>query len=185
MPGKAKIVLLNGAGSAGKSSIAKAIQAQASSIFLHVQMDAFLDMMPQKSLGTPDGLTFEVQTRNGKPFVNVITGPALERTLRGMRHAIAALAGQDCNMVIDDVMLDDSSREYRALLAPYDFHMVGVHAPLAVLEQRERERGDRMPGLAHAQFDAVHRGRIYDLEIDSSTMPADACAAAIVRAFGL
>ncbi|HEY1708832.1 MAG TPA: hypothetical protein VGG10_11255 [Rhizomicrobium sp.] len=185
MPGKAKIVLLNGAGSAGKTSIAKAIQARASSIFLHVQMDAFLDMMPQRTLGKPEGLTFEMVERDGKPFVILTSGPELERTLRGMRHAIAAMAEQGCHMVIDDVMIDDTSAEYRTLLAPYDFHMVGVFAPLDVLERRERNRGDRALGLARSQFDIVHRGRTYDLEIDSSSATADECAAAIVRAFAL
>ncbi|MDE1996547.1 MAG: chloramphenicol phosphotransferase, partial [Rhizobiaceae bacterium] len=35
----AKILLLNGVGSAGKSSIARALQAIAAEPFLHVQMD--------------------------------------------------------------------------------------------------------------------------------------------------
>jgi len=43
----AKIVLLNGVGSAGKSSIAKALQAITVEPFLHVQMDAFLKMLPE------------------------------------------------------------------------------------------------------------------------------------------
>jgi chloramphenicol 3-O phosphotransferase len=43
----ARIVLLNGVGSVGKSSIAKALQAITSEPFLHVQMDAFLDMLPE------------------------------------------------------------------------------------------------------------------------------------------
>jgi len=43
----ARIILLNGAGSAGKSSIAKALQTLTEAPFLHVQMDTFLDMMPE------------------------------------------------------------------------------------------------------------------------------------------
>ncbi|GHD58475.1 hypothetical protein GCM10017083_41490 [Thalassobaculum fulvum] len=42
----ARIVLLNGAGSAGKSSIARALQAIAATPLLHMQMDAFLEMLP-------------------------------------------------------------------------------------------------------------------------------------------
>ena len=46
MGGPARVVLLNGAGSAGKSSIARALQAIAGRPLLHVQMDAFFDMLP-------------------------------------------------------------------------------------------------------------------------------------------
>ena len=43
---RARIAVLNGIGSVGKSSIARALQAIASQPMLHVQMDAFLDMLP-------------------------------------------------------------------------------------------------------------------------------------------
>jgi hypothetical protein len=36
-----------------------------------------------------------------------------------------------------------------------------------VLEQREKERGNRMIGSARAQFHKVHADAIYDLEIDT------------------
>ncbi len=62
---------------------------------------------------------------------------------------------------------------------------VGLFAPLAVLEARERARGDRMPGLARWQFDRVHRDMIYDLEIDASTASPQETARAIRDAFGL
>src|SRR6201999_3127110 len=98
----AKIILLNGVGSAGKSTLARAILAQARDIFLHVPMDYWLEMMPGRTLGTPEGLTFETAQRDGKPVITVVSGPAQERALRGMRHAIAAMAAQGCNMVIDE-----------------------------------------------------------------------------------
>ncbi len=180
------IVLLNGIGSVGKSSIAKAIQAQAHAIFLHVPMDMFLEMMPFRTLGTPEGLTFETAERDGKPVVTVTSGPEQERALKGMRRAIAAMAGLGCNMVVDDVIFEAAVvDEYRALLAPYRLHCVGVHAPLDVLEAREAARGDRAIGLARGQFGVVHRGVTYDLEIDTSTATPEECARRIVAAFGL
>jgi chloramphenicol 3-O-phosphotransferase len=42
-----RIVVLNGIGSVGKSFVAKALQALVTEPFLHVQMDAFLDMLPE------------------------------------------------------------------------------------------------------------------------------------------
>lgn len=62
----ARIVLLNGVGSVGKGSIAKALQTMTSEPFLHVQMDAFLEMLPESSFGRPDGLTFETVQEDGR-----------------------------------------------------------------------------------------------------------------------
>ena len=64
-----RIVLLNGVGSAGKSSIAKALQAITREPFLHVQMDSFLEMLPDASWDHPDGITFETVQDAGKPSV--------------------------------------------------------------------------------------------------------------------
>jgi chloramphenicol 3-O phosphotransferase len=63
--------------------------------------------------------------------------------------------------------------------------VVGVHAPLDVLEARELARGDRAIGLARWQFARVHQGVAYDFEVDTSTATPDACAQAIAARFGL
>jgi chloramphenicol 3-O phosphotransferase len=181
----ATIILLNGVGSVGKSSIAKALQAITREPFLHVEMDDFLNMMPARSWDDPAVISFETREFDGKPAVDIKSGPFIERILRGMRHAVAAMAGQGCNMIVDDVIFGDELTEYRALLAGLTFHAVGVFAPLDVLEARERARGDRMIGLAHGQYDRVHRGRSYDLELDASTSTPVECAEAIKQRFGL
>jgi chloramphenicol 3-O phosphotransferase len=143
-------------------------------------------MMPGRTLGTPEGLTFETIERDGKPVINVVSGPAQARALRGMRHAVAAMAGQGCNMVIDEVLFSDEAwNEYHALLKPYAFRTVGVFAPLDVLEVREKARGDRAIGLARGQYDVVHRGRHYDFVVDTAGATAEDCARAIVEQFGL
>ena len=43
-----RVIVLNGVGSLGKSSTAKAIRAIAAKPFLHVSMDAFIDMLPER-----------------------------------------------------------------------------------------------------------------------------------------
>ena len=43
----ARIILLNGVGSSGKSSIARALQEITAAPFLHVQMDVFVQMLPE------------------------------------------------------------------------------------------------------------------------------------------
>ena len=181
-----QVVILNGIGSVGKSSTAKALQAITSKPFLHVAMDAFLDMLPERMLAHPDGLLFEAVQDNGKPVIAITTGPVLERVMRGMRHAVAAMAAQGNNLIVDEVIIEAQAvQEYRDLLSPFDLRLVGLFAQLDVLEARENARGDREIGLARWQYDRVHRGIAYDLEVDTAAMTPAECARLIRDTFGL
>ena len=181
----ARIVLLNGVGSAGKGSIAKALQTMTTECFLHVEMDAFLQMLPEDTWGHPDGIIFETVQEHGKPSVVIKTGPVAERMLRGMRHAIAAMAAQGNNLIVDEVLLGSERAEYAELLSAFEVFLVGVFAPLDVLESRELQRGDRLIGLARWQYDRVHTGMTYDLEVDTSSATPMECADLIRQKFGL
>ena len=181
----ARIVILNGVGSAGKGSIAKALQAITTDPFLHLEMDAFLNMLPQASFGHADGIIFETTEADGRPLVAIRTGPVAQRALRGMRRAVAATAAQGNNLIVDEVMLNGETAEYATLLSAFEFFLVGVFAPLDVLEARERERGDRMIGLARWQYDRVHKGKSYDLEVDTGSATPLECAMLIKQSFGL
>jgi chloramphenicol 3-O phosphotransferase len=181
----ARIILLNGVGSVGKSSVAKALQAITADPFLHVSMDAFLEMMPPGSFDRPDDVMFEVIEEDGKPSVVIKQGLFADRVMRGMRHAIAAMADEGNDMIVDDVLLFDAGAHYEDVLAAHQLIKVGLFAPLDVLEERERQRGDRLIGLARWQYGRVHRGINYDLEIDTSRATAQECAQRIKMAFGL
>src|SRR5215472_13572904 len=84
---RSRIIILNGVGSAGKSSIARALQAMTVRPFLHVEMDAFLAMLPPSMLGHPDGIVFDAVRQDGSPMVIIRTGEVARRAFRGMRHA--------------------------------------------------------------------------------------------------
>jgi hypothetical protein len=62
----ARIIILNGVGSVGKSSIAKAFQTITTEPFLHIAMDAFIDMLPKGMIGHPDGISFRGGTGSGQ-----------------------------------------------------------------------------------------------------------------------
>jgi chloramphenicol 3-O phosphotransferase len=181
----ATIILLNGVGSVGKTAIAKALQSIARTQFLHVQMDAFIEMLPETMIGHPDGLVFEPIQQDGKPAIVIKSGPVAQLAFRGMRHAVAALAAQGNNLIVDDVLLGTTAREYAELLSTFRLHWVGVLAPLDVLEARERQRGDRLIGLARWQYDRVHQGLTYDLELDTGLASPMACAQVIKETFDL
>ncbi len=180
------IIILNGVGSVGKSSTARALQAITAEPFLHVAMDAFIDMLPERMFGHPDGLTFETIQDQGKASVVISAGPVVERAMQGMRHAIAAMAAQGNRLVVDEVLIGkDKQRDYRALLSRFEVRWVGLFASLDVLEARERARGDRHIGLARWQYDRVHRDMSYDLEIDTTATTPMKNARTIRDAFGL
>lgn len=186
MERKPHVIILNGVGSVGKTSTARALQGISATPFLHVAMDAFLDMLPPAMFGHPDGLIFETCQEQGRPSVAIRSGPVVERAMSGMRHAIAAMAAQGNDLAVDDVMTrEGQDREYRLLLSRFDVRLVGLFAPLDVLETRERQRGDRTIGLARWQYERVHHGIEYDLVIDTTvTSPLDN-ARRICAAFGL
>lgn len=181
----ARIIILNGAGSAGKSSIARALQDITVQPYLHVAMDAFIDMLPTAYWDHPDGFTFEPMVEDGRTAMAIKTGSVAERALRGMRRAVAALAAQENNLIVDEVMLGPTWDDYKSLLAGFDVSLVAVLAPLGVLEEREFQRKDRLLGLARWQYDRVHQGMAYDLEIDTSADTPAACALKIKHAFDL
>jgi chloramphenicol 3-O phosphotransferase len=181
-----RVIILNGVGSVGKSSTAKALQTIAAEPFLLVQMDTFFDMLPEAMIGHPDGVIFETAHDDGKPSVMIRTGRVMDRAMHGMRHAIAAMAGEGNDLIVDDVMLAPGEQEeYRRLLAGFELRFVGLFAPLAVLEARERDRGDRLIGLARWQYDRVHSDMTYDLRVDAAVASPLACAQQIKAALGI
>lgn len=181
-----KIIILNGVGSVGKSSAAKALQAITASPFMHVQGDAFLEMLPASMYGHPDGIMFTRDKGSDPPSIAIETGVVMHSLMRGMRRSVRALAEEGNNLIVDDVMLGAPDQAfYQEALRGLNVSFVGLFAPLSVLEQRERDRGDRLIGLARWQFERVHQGVTYDLEIDTSQLSSADCATRIAETFGL
>nr|WP_245331012.1 chloramphenicol phosphotransferase CPT family protein [Mesorhizobium sophorae] len=52
-------------------------------------------------------------------------------------------------------------------LERHDVFFVAVHCPLEVLIKREKRRGDRPEGSAKRDFETIHVGKSYDLELDT------------------
>ena len=171
----AKIVILNGTSSSGKTSLARAIQRLATGPVLRVSMDDFLEMMPPRFANDDEAFSFRPVAEVDPVEVEIGTGPYGVALMRGMRTAIAALADQGLDLVVDDVMLGAGDQDhYRAVLSDHTVIFAAVRCALESAEQRERERGDRDIGMARWQFPRVHAGRDYDLEVwTDDTSPED------------
>lgn len=161
------VILLNGASSAGKTTIARSVQQVMDAPYLHVPVDLFAAMAPgPEKLGEPGSREWQA---------------TFNRLLSGFHHSLGALAAAGSNLVVDHVLVqgvepENWLSECLDVLAPYTVYFVGVHCPLKELQRRERARGDRGVGLAEFQVGRVHRHGVYDLEVDTSVLTAEQCA---------
>ncbi|MBV7267304.1 chloramphenicol phosphotransferase CPT family protein [Erythrobacter ani] len=164
----AKVIILNGVSSAGKSSLARAIQEQAYSTFLHVEMDAFISFLPNGHEFRPEWFRLDqVETGSGK-LPRISNGPRGEALLGVMRSFVIEAAKKGLDLVVDEVCYAAEMEAYRSGLSGCDPHFVKVTAPIDIIEARERARGDRLIGLARGQSTELHEGIAYDSEIDTS-----------------
>lgn len=166
------VVFLNGCTSAGKTSVARALQEMLDPAHVRTGIDDAFAMLPLKLHNHPDGFFFD---RDSRGEVRLNNGPVGLALLKAHARMAAALAGVSAGVILDEVVLEEVLRDdWREALADCDVFMVGVHCALPELERREVARGDRLIGQARGQFDLVHVGMSYDLEVDTtSTTPAE------------
>ncbi len=156
--GTGKIIFLNGTSSSGKSALAKGLQNQLPEPFLHVQLDHFIDMLP-----FPDDWDL------------------FQRMVRGMNRSIAAMSDAELNLIVDHVVIEKSWLDQCLdLLADRYVLFVGLTCPLEELERRERKRESRRQGFARGQIDKIHRGKVYDIELDTHALSVEACVDQVI-----
>lgn len=177
----ARIIYLNGTSSSGKSSIAAALQGELPDLYLHVQLDTFLRMVPPWGWQRPGGAVMTLP-QDGRGL-EVEFGPLCQPLFSGFHRALGELAAADNNLIVDDVLVERRwLREAVEQLTPYDVLFVGVRCPVDVAEARERERCDRIVGTARGQIDHVHTHGVYDIKVDTSLLTPEECAAQILQA---
>ncbi len=149
-----KIILINGASSSGKSTLARQLQQTLLIPFWHFSFDHLRDS-------------------NALPMARVRSGEFDWSAMRpavfdGFHGCLPVLAETGNNLIVDHIIENEMwMSDLVKLLTGLDVFFVGVHCPLPELERRERERGDRRVGEARTDYQVVHGFAEYDLEIDS------------------
>ncbi len=164
-----KIILLNGASSAGKSSLARALQRQLDEPFWHWSIDHLLaaGVLPRERIASGE-------------FGWATLRPAF---FEGFHRSIPSLAAAGNNLIVEHIVETQAwMQRLVELLAPFDVFFVGVRCPLDELERRERERGDRRLGSAREDDATTHAFGEYDHEVET-TVPTDELASRLLRAW--
>ena len=182
--------MLNGTSSAGKSTVASALQAELADCgecWIVIGLDDFLGRLPwawvtyDHHVGEHADEGIEFAMVDGEVECHV--GPVGERLLVAYRCAVAAVARAGINVIVDEVLLSENAwKSWQEQLVGLDVLWVAVTSDLDVVEQRERDRSDRMIGLARSQHGVVHRHAVYDVRVDTAVMDPAAATAAILAA---
>lgn len=178
-----QIIILNGAPRSGKSSIAAVIQETFDGVWMNMGVDRFMAMTParfQPGIGLrPGGEAPQLE-------------PLIVTLYAAMYDSIAAHSRLGLNVVVDVGHHDFYSRPLYILpacarrLQGLPALFVGVRCPLDVIMDRRRATGwtkdgaaDPVPLPVQRWQEAVHQPGLYDLEVDTSQLSPEECAAII------
>ena len=146
--------------SSGKTSIAKLLQQRLPGAFMHVPLDAFIDMLPPHDL------------------------PIFKRMADGYHRSIKALSDAGNPVIVDHVLVrEDWTHQCAELLSDRYVLFVGLTCPIEELERRELLRDVKRQGFARSQIEFIHKGKRYDLEIDTSLLTPEQAADEVERAW--
>ena len=166
-PRSGRVILLNGASSAGKSTLARNLQLLLKEAAMIFSMDDYLAMSRGKHETALDAVR-----ESGLPFIESF-------------HAAIAEAARKGALVIVDHVIGESRRWIQDLLNRLDGIpriLVRVECRQDILLERERRRTDRTPAPAHAQRQhaGIHRHFPHDFSIDTSADTPRKCAMRLI-----
>jgi chloramphenicol 3-O phosphotransferase len=171
-----QIIVLNGAPRAGKSTIVRTVQATFDGPWLNVGVDVHMQATPERyqpGIGLRPG--------GERPDLE----PLVVAMYLALYDSIAAHARLGLNVIVDVGHHDVYSTPRRILpavaarLTGLPALFVGVRCPTGEIMRRRGDVGGAVPEPVHRWQAAVHDPGIYDVEVDTSLMSAEECAAVI------
>lgn len=163
MEQRTRIIFIHGASSSGKSTLARAVQSQIDEPFWHVSIDHIRDagVLPTDRFRRGD---FPWKEHRGRFF-------------EGFHRSLVAYASAGNNLLLEHILEEPGwAMDLAVMLEPFDVFFVGLHCEIEELVGREQRRGDRPIGSAADDFQRVHAGQRYDLELHSRQTAEDNAA---------
>lgn len=170
---KGNIIFLNGVSSAGKTSLALALQDCASTPYYTISQDSFCDMWPGK-------------------FWEEDPEKMFNHTISLMYKTIRMFSDLGNNVIVDHVLLNNERlhsenneatlKDCIEQLGENPVLFVHVVCPVEELRRREMERGDRDIGNAESQLAYIDPQDTYDITVDTFHTPINECVKQIIEA---
>lgn len=170
-----KILFLQGASSAGKSTLAAALQVGLEEYWWMLEADDITRMQP-----VSERTQWWEPTREQRPHPSWEPDVRLTHWLAGYFGCLATLAKTGSNVIAVGGWLQTAwLRDLAKTLDGLDALCIGVYCPLEELEHREVARGDRKVGYARSHYDLVHTHSPYDLAVDTAAQTTEESVNAI------
>lgn len=177
------VIVLNGASSSGKTTLAVALQDLFDESWLIFGIDTLISAMPLALLDLHEHATIDARPREhevregGLSFDadgDITIGSEFRRLETAWLKGLASIAETGTRLILDEVFLDgaQSQDRLRQLLTGRNVAWIGVTCDATVAIQRERDRGDRVVGGFERQSTRVHEGVHYDLVVDTTSRRA-------------
>ena len=179
------VIVLNGTSSAGKTTLAKAIQTTAEEPYQLFAFDQFRDGLPDRfrGLNSPEGspgfagLNVVAALDDGVVKAYIKLGSHALTMLHGMHQAIASFARTGHHVVVDHyVNHPRAADDLVSTFADLKTTLVRVVCERPELIRRESLRPGRFPGTAETQRDIMNECFRYDLTVDSTHTSATVLA---------
>lgn len=166
-----QVIVLSGGSSAGKSGVARCLQSVMPDPWLTLGIDKLIEAMPTLSPTAATGIKVA-------PDGEVVVEPEFRAIEAAWMAGVAAMARAGARIILDEVLLSGAAGQQRsnAALAGLSVFWIGIRCDSAIAAAREVARGDRIRGMAVSQAERVHKGVVYDLEVDTSHTEALECA---------
>ena len=165
---------MNGCASAGKSTLAKAIQELSEEKFLYVGIDTLFGAMPRKIVGSDqkveEGFRYVIDPKTGD-LIEMKVSPYAGLVFSCLLKVVKLLADNGLNVIFDECnFYRELIDNYRTLFAGHNFIMISVKCDLATMEKREKLRGDRVVGMAKIFYQKEKDFHYpYDLSVDTTS----------------
>ncbi|NIK70418.1 AAA family ATPase [Paenibacillus sp. BK720] len=169
---KGKVILLNGASSSGKSTIAKLLSEKLPN-YLVLGFDDLVYLLSKMRNHKKEPSTWDIINKQNYDL----------HFLTFILHRLTKVISEYSFNIIIDTVLDSESdaADFLDQFKDEDVLYVGVHCPLEELERRERVRGDRTIGIAKEQLKIVHQNMKYDVEVNTYENSTEECVSKILN----